>query len=183
MEKGASESLKSGNSEVKRVVFIGAECTGKSTIARAIATRLGEPCSTEYVRHYVDQLDRPLIQDDLDPIARGQLSLEDEAFSEASHYVIHDTNILSSILYAEHYFSTHIDWVDDTFSKRLYDTYFLCQPDMLWVADPGQREGPREREEMQKRFEEILNRYEIQYESLGGSVEQRLETVVRCLRG
>ena len=170
--------MQAKSSKVHRIVFIGAECTGKSDIAHAIAERLGEPWSSEYVRQHVDQLDRPLDQSDLEPIARGQIRLEDAAYAKASKYVFHDTNLLSSILYAEHYFNTHIDWVDELFQSRAYDRYFFCQPDIPWKADPGQRESPQEREKLHTQFESILERFRIPYSTLEGSLEQRMNTVL-----
>ncbi len=166
------------SNKVRRIVFIGAECTGKTNIAQAIAERLEEPCSNEYVRQYVDQLDRPLNQSDLEPIARGQIRIEDEAYAKASKYAFHDTNLLSSILYAEHYFDTHIAWVDELFQSRNYNHYFFCQPDIPWKADPGQRESPQEREKLHAQFESILTRFRIRYITLEGSLEQRINAVL-----
>lgn len=164
--------------KIRRIVFIGAECTGKSAIAQAVAERLGEPWSKEYVRQYVDQLDRPLNKSDLEPIARGQIRLEDAAYATASKYVFHDTNLLSSIFYAEHYFDTHIDWVDELFQSRDYDCYYFCQPDIPWKADPGQRESPQEREKLHKLLESILEQYRIPYIPIEGSLVDRMNTVL-----
>ncbi|MBC2607541.1 AAA family ATPase [Pelagicoccus albus] len=171
----------SSQSKLRRIVFIGAECTGKSTLAQAVAARLGAPCSEEYVRIHAEQLERPLDATDLEPIAHGQLRLEDQAATMASEFVVHDTNILSSILYAEHYFDTHLDWVDSLFEERCYDSYFLCQSDIPWVADPGQRVSPEERALLQERFIAILNRYDISYVPVCGTLEERITIVNKKL--
>ena len=165
----------------KRIVFIGAECTGKSTLAKALAEHFNEPCSAEYVRFHVEKLDRPLDATDLEPIARGQIQLEDEALKRATEFVFHDTNLLSSILYAEHYFNTHIQWADKAFQERKYARYFLCEPDFPWEADPGQRESPEERLKLQHLFEDILNRFHIPFIRLSGPLEQRLNNVLQNL--
>ena len=62
---------------MKRIVLTGAECTGKSTLAQALSCHYGEPWTTEFVRGYVDQLDRELIQADLEEIFCGQIAAED----------------------------------------------------------------------------------------------------------
>lgn len=165
-----------------RIVFIGAECTGKTTLSRAIAAHFREPCSTEYVRQHAEKIKRPLDASDLDPIARGQIKLEDDAFAQARKWVFHDTNLLSSILYAEHYFSTHIAWADEAFLKRNYATYFLCEPDFPWEADPGQRESPEERIKLQCLFEVILRRYEIPFVRLKGPLPARVDCVIKQLK-
>ncbi|MBD5781565.1 ATP-binding protein [Pelagicoccus sp. NFK12] len=161
-----------------RIVFTGAECTGKTSLIRAIAEELGEPFSAEYVREYVDLVQRPLEARDLDPIARGQLKGEDEAAAEAKRFVLHDTNLLSSILYAEHYFDTHIPWVDERFLKRDYTRYFFCMPDIPWEDDPGQRVGPEERSKLHNCFQAMLKRYEIQPVELHGPLDQRIQIVL-----
>ena len=133
------------------------------------------------MRQHVEQLDRPLDESDLEPIAQGQIRLEDDAYAKAARYVFHDTNLLSTILYAEHYFNTSIHWVDERFHSLIYDRYYFCQPDIPWKADPGQRVSPQERERLHKQFESILERFRIPYITLKGSPEKRLNTVLETL--
>ncbi len=170
--------MSSEKSSPQRIVFIGAECTGKTTIANEIARHFNEPCSTEYVRQYANTLDRPLAERDLEPIARGQLRLEDEASLSATHFVFHDTNLLSSILYAEHYFDVHLAWVDNIFLERNYTRYFLCLPDVPWEDDPKQRVSPEERAKLHLLFQAMLTRYKIDAIPLSGTVEQRIHTTL-----
>lgn len=165
-----------------RVVFIGAECTGKTTLIDAISRKIGAPYSKEFVREYADKIGRPLEARDLDPIARGQLGAEDQAADAANRIVLHDTNLLSSILYAEHYFSVHIPWVDEIFLEREYALYFLCMPDIPWEADPGQRVSPEERTKLHSRFQAILARHRIEPIALSGPLDQRIQTVLSALR-
>lgn len=159
---------------VRRVVLIGAECTGKSTLAKALSRELSEPWSHEYVREHVEKLNRALDARDLEPIARGQIRLEDEAYSAANRLVIHDTNLLSSIVYSEHYYGKRLAWVDEVFEGRDYWRYFLCQPDMPWEDDPGQREGPEVRDVLQGKFVSALEERGIPYVRLSGSLEDRM---------
>jgi nicotinamide riboside kinase len=166
---------------IQRVVLTGAECTGKSSLTRALAKRLGEPFSSEYVREHVESIDRPLEAIDLDPIARGQLRGEDIAHAQAERFVLHDTNLLSSILYADHYFGVTIPWVNEVFLRRSYDHYFLCLPDFPWEADPGQRVDPKERDNLHICFKDILQRYQIPYSELDGSLEARISKVCEAL--
>ena len=103
---------------MQRVVLTGAECTGKSTLTQALSGYYGEPWTAEFVRIYVDRIRRQLRPEDLEPIARGQLAAEDNSLSKAERFVLHDTNLLSSIIYANHYFGTTIDWVNEAFLSR-----------------------------------------------------------------
>ncbi len=157
---------------MKRVVLIGAESTGKSTLAAALSDALQIPCTTEYVRDYVARLERPLAAHDLDPIARGQLAEEDR-FPRAP-VVLHDTNLLSTLLYARHYFQASQPWLEQALAAREYALYLFCQPDIPWVADPGQREGPQVRAQLHAVFEAELARRNLPTVPIAGPHEVRL---------
>ena len=137
---------------MKRIVITGAESTGKSTLAKALSDYYAEPYSREFVRSYVDSHQRELNPSDLKPIATGQLALEDAELEQAQRLIFHDTNILSSMIYAEVYFDTAIDWVNDRFLERDYSLYLLCMPDIPWQADEGQRESPAARDDLHLHF-------------------------------
>lgn len=166
---------------MKRIVLTGAESTGKSTLARALAAHYNEPCSAEFVRHYVDALEGELQAKDLEPIAHGQLGLEDASAAQAQRLVIHDTNLLSSIIYAEYYFDTKLDWIDAAFLQRDYSLYLLCMPDIRWIADEGQRESPAARDTLHGIFKARLDILQIPYIEISGSSESRLAQAVRAI--
>lgn len=166
---------------MKRIVLTGAESTGKSTLAKALVAHYAAPCSGEFVRQYVDELQRELTVDDLGPIARGQFGLEDQAASEATDIVFHDTNILSSIIYAKHYFDVSLDSADDAFAKRDYTLYLLCMPDIPWVADEGQRESPEARDALQAIFKAKLEELNLPYVEIGGTAEERITKVIKAI--
>ncbi|MEM6294245.1 MAG: ATP-binding protein [Myxococcota bacterium] len=162
-----------------RIVLIGAESTGKSTLAAALVDALGLPCTGEFVRTYVDGLSRPLSADDLDPIARGQLDEEDR-FATAGR-VLHDTNLLSTLVYAHHYFGVRQAWVERAFSQRDYAVYLFCQPDIPWVADPGQREGPQVRDVLHRRFANALRERALRVVKIAGTPQARLRTALDAI--
>ena len=163
----------------QRVVLIGAESTGKSTLARHLALRLAAPITGEYVRGYVERLDRPLRVDDLDPIARGQLAEEDR--HGPTPRVLHDTNLLSTLLYGQHYFGVTQAWVEEAFAARDYALYLFCQPDIPWVADPAQRESPAARARLHAVFEAELRRRELPTVRIEGDLDTRIATALAAL--
>ena len=166
---------------MKRIVLTGAESTGKSTLAAALASHYCEPWTEEYVRHYVDRVGRELTQDDLKPIAQGQLANEDAALEKATRIVFHDTNILSSILYANHYFETTLDWANDHFRERDYALYLFCMPDIPWVADEGQREGPELRATLHQMFKDSLETLELPFVEISGTKTERLRKAIAAI--
>jgi nicotinamide riboside kinase len=165
-----------------RVVLTGAECTGKSTLAAALSGYYGEPWTPEYVRQYVDELDRELCSEDIEAIANGQLAQEDQALGLAKRLILHDTNLLSNILYANHYFGKQLNWLNDTFLSRDYTLYLLCSPDGIdWEADPGQRDSPEAREVLYQKFKESLQRLQLPHITLEGSQEARFGEAVLAI--
>lgn len=166
---------------MKRIVLTGAESTGKSTLAKAIAAHYDAPLSHEYVRHYVDKLDRELDLQDLLPIARGQIAAENDAVQQAERIAFHDTNILSSIIYAQHYFEQSIPEADQALKTGDYTLYLLCEADIPWVADAGQRESPQTREHLQQKFETELSLRKLPHLKISGSLEARLRQAINAI--
>ena len=63
--------------DIKKVVVIGPECTGKSDLSEYLANEFNTVWVNEYAREYLDHLSRPYGPEDLLRIAQGQLALED----------------------------------------------------------------------------------------------------------
>ncbi len=61
-----------------KIVVLGPESTGKSTLSQKLAAHYNTVWAPEYAREYIDGLQRPYEQADLLSIAEGQLRLEDE---------------------------------------------------------------------------------------------------------
>lgn len=166
---------------MKRIVITGAESTGKSTLAQALSGYYGEPWTEEFVRSYVEQLSGELRPHDLQPIAEGQLALEDAALENAQQLVIHDTNILSTIIYANYYFATVFDRINNAFLERDYSLYLLCMPDIPWQADEGQRESPEARDKLHERFKDSLDKLQLPYVEIHGTEEARMLQAIHAI--
>ena len=167
---------------MKRIVITGAECTGKSTLAKALSDYYSEPWTAEFVRSYVDQLDRELIHADLEEIFYGQIAAEDAGWAKSKRFVIHDTNLLSSIIYANHYFETTSDWVKEAFLKRDYTLYLLCSPNGIkWEDDSSQRDSPSAREKLHSMFKESLEKLKLPYLLLNGDQPLRLSKAIKAI--
>jgi len=171
----------SSNSIIRRIVITGAECTGKSTLTQALSGYYGEPWSSEFVRHYVNRLNRALCLDDLESIARGQLAQEDAGIHNAKRFILHDTNLLSSIIYANYYFGTVIDWLNDTFLSRNYTLYLLCLPDFPWIPDEGQRDSPDAQRHLHRQFKASLVELQLPHIEIGGSESERFSKAIKAI--
>lgn len=160
------------------VVVTGSECTGKSTVARELAAHFHAPCSDEFVREYLDQKGSPLEASDVEPIALGQIAGEDAAVACSGGIVVKDTDLLSTVVYARHYYGKCPAWVDDAALERAGDLYLLLRPDLPWLAD-GQRDRPHAREEMHALFREALVNAGARFVEMGGMGSSRVRNAVR----
>jgi NadR type nicotinamide-nucleotide adenylyltransferase len=144
------------------VVITGSECTGKTTLAAQLAAAFAAPWSREFARSYVDAKLAPLDATDVEPIAAGQLNVERAAEHTAaarqSGLVVRDTDLVSTTVYARHYYGSCPAWIEAAARRRSGDLYLLLCPDVPWVADGLQRDraGDAERAEMHARFRDAL---------------------------
>jgi NadR type nicotinamide-nucleotide adenylyltransferase len=156
-----------------RIVVTGTECTGKTTLTSELAAGLGEPWSTEFAREYLDRKAAPLTQADVEPIARGQMAGEDAAIARARQIALHDTDLVSTSIYARHYYGVCPEWIEESARRRLADLYLLLQPDVPWVADGLQRDRPHEREHLHKAFCCALEAAGARVVEIGGDWQAR----------
>ena len=80
---------------VRRICFIGAESTGKSTLAELMAKECETVFVPEYGRTLWEQQDGKLSYDDLLRIAKKHVANEDEMVHGANHYLFVDTTPLT----------------------------------------------------------------------------------------
>ena len=69
---------------MKKVVITGPECTGKTSLAKALANHYNTRWVPEFARDFLNNLDRPYVEEDLLEIAKGQLNLESQFEKEGS---------------------------------------------------------------------------------------------------
>ncbi len=134
-----------------RAVVTGSESTGKTTLAEQVARHYRAEVVPEFVREYAEARHGVIEFTDHGPIARGQMALEDAAIARGNPLVVQDTDLLSTVVYCEHYFGKCPAWIAETARERVPDLYLLCEIDVPWVAD-GVRDRGHMREQMQLLF-------------------------------
>lgn len=173
-----------------RVVVTGSESTGKTTLAAQLAGALGSMWVPEYAREYARQAQRALTADDVAPIARGQLQGEARAIDAwrtafagtvSPPPLVLDTDLVSTTIYAEHYYGECPPWIMSAARERLADVYLLCEPDLPWEPD-GIRDSPTERLQLHSAFQERLIAWGTRIAPVRGLGDERLECALAAVR-
>ncbi len=169
-----------------RVCLIGPECTGKTTIAARLAERFGAEWVPEFAREYAERVARPLTAADAEPIARGQLGTQMRALDIAertgARLLILDTDLVSTYVYARHYYGTVPDWLDAFVRAELADLYILFSPDCPFVSDEV-RDLAADRIAIHNAMSDLLDTLDARYTRVGGGWEERWEGAVRAVEG
>ncbi|WP_221032164.1 AAA family ATPase [Actomonas aquatica] len=124
---------------VLRVAVIGAESTGKSALAAALAAHFGEPWAEEAVRAFWEARGGHITPWDLATIARGQMANEEVAAAQARRVVFCDTDLTTNVFWADALYDGEIaPWVREEAVRRrqAYALFLWCDTDLVWEADP-----------------------------------------------
>ncbi|SIS51700.1 AAA family ATPase [Belliella pelovolcani] len=168
---------------VKKIVVIGPESTGKSTLSQALAAAFDEPWVMEFARVYIERLERPYKYEDLLEIAKGQLREEDEKGKRAKRMLFIDTDLHVLKVWSEHKYGKTDPWILEQIAERKYDLYLLTDIDLPWEEDP-QREHPQPemRTYLFEQYHQLIKNTGIPYEIISGKYDQRFVQALQKVR-
>jgi HTH-type transcriptional regulator, transcriptional repressor of NAD biosynthesis genes len=170
---------------ITKVVFLGAPSTGKTTLAAALAERLGTAWMPEYGREYWErhQANRRLTLEQLEELAVGHLAREEEKLLEADGVMFIDTNAITTYMFSLYYHGRATPRLTQLAlaAASRYDLTFVCDTDIPY-DDTWDRSGDADRHIAQKRILADLHTRKLPYARLRGSVEERAEQVRHILR-
>lgn len=164
---------------VRRVLLLGGESSGKTTLAAALAREHRTLWAPEYGRELWEARGGRLDEGDLLAIAQAQIAREEQLALEASDLLFCDTSPLTTLGYG---LWTHgrADPRLHELAGRHYDTVVLCAPDFPFVQD-GTRRDPLFRLQQHAWYREQLKQRGWAYVEVAGGVEQRVAQVGRLL--
>ena len=162
----------------RRVVTVGAESTGKSTLAAALAERFTTVVVPEYGRSYWEGRrhlpDQAWTSREFRHIAATHHNIEAELARRASNgLVVLDTDALVTNVWQERYRGSTDSRLGDIATAHRPDLYLICSPDFDWVQD-GTRESADQRLWMHRRTLELVRASGVPFEVLNGDHEARL---------
>jgi HTH-type transcriptional repressor of NAD biosynthesis genes len=186
---------------VRRVVILGAESTGTTTLATDLASHLGPAPVPEYGRAYTEQLAAAaggigMIRwrdEDFARIAKEQIALEDAALAAVASgppawlgtdgpVVVCDTDVLATAVWRERYLGAESRGLLKLASTRTPALYVLTSPDGVPFEQDGLRDGEHLREWMTGRFRETLANQIAPWIEVTGSPSRRTEVTLQAVR-
>jgi len=175
----------------KKIVVIGPEHAGKSTLCGYLADYYNTIWCPEFARAYLLENGTSYTVNDLIKIAKGQLDAE-QKHAEALQSQIDQTGIIKPLIidtdmyvmkvWSEYVFGTCHTFILDEINKQDFDLYLLCKPDIPWVKDEL-REYPDEkpRQELFQIYKDILINQQTPWVEISGDFEARNQKAVAAI--
>ena len=180
--------------EHKKIVIIGPESTGKSTLCQQLAAHYETIWCPEFARQYLLTNGTDYEFDDLLTIAKGQLAMEaehetnleknsEQYLEEGGHLPLFiDTDMYVMKVWCEFVFNKCHRFVLDQIVERKYDLYLLCNVDLPWVADEL-REYPdlQTRRTLYSIYKDLMVNQPVPWIDINGSYAERLQKAIAAV--
>lgn len=179
---------------LKKIVVVGPESTGKSTLCEKLAAYYKTIWVKEYAREYLLQNGTDYTFENLLDVAKGQLKLEEEGIQKAGEAYAHspfathdlplfiDTDQYVMKTWCEFVFGKCHNWILNQIVERKYDLYLLANVDAPWVKDEL-REYPDfiMREKLYHHYKDIMVNQYVPWVDISGNYEERLQKAVTAV--
>lgn len=167
-----------------RVALLGAECTGKTTLAQSLQSVMaplpgGARWIPEALRDWCAFHGRTPGAHEQAAIAQTQLLRVKQA--EPCAILLVDTSPLMTAIYSDLLFADQSLYAMAIDHQRTYRLNLVLQPDLPWVADPGQRDGPQAQGRVHQRLLEVLHAEGIAFSLVGGEGQARIDHALQAL--
>ncbi len=178
------ENFKQLPTSIIKIAIYGPESTGKTTLSKQLATHFNDEWVPEFARDFLQEKwnksKEICTEEDLIPIAIGQVKLENEAILKAKKFLFCDTNLLVTKVFSDIYYNRCNANLAQAAREHEYDLIFLTNVDVPWEPD-DLRDKPNDREITFKRFENAIIANKNPYVTLHGDATSRFEKAVKII--
>ena len=178
---------------VKKIVIIGPESTGKSTLCEQLAAHYNTIWVKEYAREYLLKNGTDYSFENLLDVAKGQVASEESGvrswevankskIGNLKSAIFIDTDMYVMKVWCEFVFDKCHHWILNRIVERKYDLYLLCNVDLPWVKDEL-REYPdlENRQKLYHYYKDIMINQGVPWIDISGTYEERLEKAIAAV--
>lgn len=170
---------------VKKIVVVGTESCGKSTLVRNLAKIYNTTYVAEYGRTVCEELggcDGVMIVEDYQQIAYGHKLEQIKLLERANKLLFIDTEAVVTQFYSWLYNDAHQAVLDEMAKLQNYDLWLFLEPDVEWVDDGLRVHGAEaERQKNNNYLKALLEERGITYKILKGSYGERLKGAMELI--
>ncbi|MBV7530274.1 AAA family ATPase [Chitinophaga sp. sic0106] len=159
-----------------KVVLLGTESTGKSTLTDKLAAYFHGTAVQEAARDIIPDSNEFTVKD-LYTVANVHAARIDAAVQGDSPLIFIDTDVYITISYGLHFYDTRLDLAASVFDSNRADLYLYLNNDVPYYQD-GTRLEQSERDELDAAHRRILKEHNIFYREISGSWEERLQVAI-----
>ncbi len=164
-----------------RIAVVGAESTGTTGLAKALAAHYRTDWVPEYGREYTEKrAPGPWQTGEFVHIAEQQCQREDEALRLCNRLLICDTNAFATHIWHRRYLGSDSAEVQAIAATRRFDLYLLTGDEIPFEPDPI-RDGEHIRHTMHEWFEQALSSQPVRWRLLRGSHETRMAVAIAAI--
>ncbi len=180
--------------KLQKIVVLGPESTGKSSLCAALAAHYQTIWTPEYARQFLSEQGTKYTYADLLTIAKGQINNEEKSIElldqkikenqggASKNKLIIDTDMYVMKVWCEYVFNNCHHYILEQINKRSYDLYLLCDIDLPWTADEMREypdAGPRI--ELFTLYKELLINQKTPWGIVSGAGAQRTANAIQLI--
>ena len=167
------------------IALLGAECTGKTTLAHALAAHwqaagLDAVMVPEFLRQWCNTHQRTPQAHEQASIALVQHQRLQAAAAQHS-LVIADTTPLMTAVYSDYMFANTSLYAQALAAQRDVDVTLLMGTDLPWQADGFQRDGVQAQQHVDALLRRVLEQAQLRFQSVVGSEPERLQITIKII--
>lgn len=166
----------------KKVVVVGTESCGKSTLVRNLANLYNTTYVEEWGRTYYERLgncEDITLAEDYPEIAFEHKYHEKVQLAKANKVLFIDTEAIVTQYFSILYLDKRQPVLDEVARLQQYDLWLFLEPDVKWVNDGTRSFGDQQvREKNNALLKELLQEFGVTFHTISGSYQQRLEQAI-----
>lgn len=172
---------KKNTTELKRIILIGPESTGKTELAKFLAKKYNTIFVPEYAREYIEKLENKYTFNDVEKIAKKQVELENDLGKKANSILFYDTYLIITKVWFQIVFNKVPLWIEKKIRSSKIDLFLLCNTELPWIKDNVRENGGKMREELFSIYQKELKNYGFKYKIIEGIDSDRYNNAVNLV--